>query len=147
MCIYDIKTLYYARLRLLTKADCKGVVLLPTASASASVSTRPPIDSCLNLYDFEAVAKHALKLSAFNYYATASTDEFTKQGNQAIFRYRGRVGQGRCKLNRETQQKKHPNVRTPSNPDIQMFYSNVFKIAHVFKRAQLIHSKSHYSAE
>ncbi len=37
-------------------------------------------------YDMEVVAKHVLKQSSFAYYSTGSTDEFTKEGNQAIFR-------------------------------------------------------------
>eukprot|EP00965_Chrysotila_dentata_P119006 3934515-Pleurochrysis_carterae.AAC.1 len=51
-------------------------------SGTAAAVTAPDIDLCLNLYDFEAVAKRVMKDSSFAYYATGATDEFTKQGNQ-----------------------------------------------------------------
>eukprot|EP00462_Mataza_sp_D1_P012976 CAMPEP_0175149598 /NCGR_PEP_ID=MMETSP0087-20121206/17338_1 /TAXON_ID=136419 /ORGANISM="Unknown Unknown, Strain D1" /LENGTH=642 /DNA_ID=CAMNT_0016435319 /DNA_START=106 /DNA_END=2034 /DNA_ORIENTATION=- len=63
----------------------KGIVEVSKGAVKQEVK-RPDIDRCLNLYDFEAVAHHVLKTSSFNYYATASTDEFTKKGNQGIYR-------------------------------------------------------------
>eukprot|EP00327_Prymnesium_parvum_P002581 CAMPEP_0182830580 /NCGR_PEP_ID=MMETSP0006_2-20121128/18653_1 /TAXON_ID=97485 /ORGANISM="Prymnesium parvum, Strain Texoma1" /LENGTH=1019 /DNA_ID=CAMNT_0024958161 /DNA_START=95 /DNA_END=3155 /DNA_ORIENTATION=+ len=52
----------------------------------ATLGPKPPIESCINLYDFELVARTYLKPSSYAYYATGSTDEFTKTGNQAIYR-------------------------------------------------------------
>eukprot|EP00892_Ulva_mutabilis_P012875 jgi/Ulvmu1/9960/UM059_0008.1 len=46
----------------------------------------PPIDSILNLYDMEQVAHASMKDTSWGYYFTGSMDEYTKCGNQEIYR-------------------------------------------------------------
>ena len=46
----------------------------------------PDIADCLNTYDFEAVAQRRMKPQHLAYYATGATDNYTKFGNQEVFR-------------------------------------------------------------
>ncbi|KAG8955612.1 hypothetical protein FRC04_007603 [Tulasnella sp. 424] len=46
---------------------------------------KPPIDECLNLHDFEAVAKATLPDKAWAYYSSAADDEITHRDNRAAF--------------------------------------------------------------
>jgi len=48
--------------------------------------SRPPLERCLNLYDFEEVARRTMKSTSWAYYCTGDKDELTKNGNQLIFR-------------------------------------------------------------
>jgi L-lactate dehydrogenase (cytochrome) len=41
---------------------------------------------CLNTYDFEMVAQRRMKPQHMAYYATGASDNYTKIGNQDIFR-------------------------------------------------------------
>eukprot|EP00958_Prasinococcus_capsulatus_P015662 scaffold1675_cov361-Prasinococcus_capsulatus_cf.AAC.3 len=47
---------------------------------------KPPMEECLNLYDMELVAHKTMKASSWGYYWTGDKDEYTKNGNQLIFR-------------------------------------------------------------
>ncbi|KAG8933794.1 hypothetical protein FRC00_012790 [Tulasnella sp. 408] len=46
---------------------------------------KPPLDECLNLHDFEAVAKATLPDKAWAYYSSAADDEITHRDNRAAF--------------------------------------------------------------
>ena len=45
----------------------------------------PPLDMCLNLYDFEVVAKKVLKPTAWAYYSSGADDEVTMRENDTAF--------------------------------------------------------------
>ncbi|CAK7564645.1 MAG: hypothetical protein SEPTF4163_002541 [Sporothrix epigloea] len=45
----------------------------------------PPIDSCYNLLDFEAVARRVMKRGAWAYYSSAADDEISYRENRAAF--------------------------------------------------------------
>jgi L-lactate dehydrogenase (cytochrome) len=45
----------------------------------------PPLDQCLNLYDFEVVARQVLKGTAWAYYSSGSDDEVTMRENNNAF--------------------------------------------------------------
>ncbi|KAH9247567.1 hypothetical protein BASA81_014823 [Batrachochytrium salamandrivorans] len=47
--------------------------------------SKPPLDSILNLFDFEAVARHTLTKEAWAYYSSGGDDELTLQENHAAF--------------------------------------------------------------
>ncbi|KAG8930219.1 hypothetical protein FRC01_003140 [Tulasnella sp. 417] len=46
---------------------------------------KPSLDECLNLHDFEAVAKATLPDKAWAYYSSAADDEITHRDNRAAF--------------------------------------------------------------
>lgn len=48
----------------------------------------PPLDQCLNLYDFEIVAKGVMKPGAWAYYSSGADDEVTMRENNNVY---GRV--------------------------------------------------------
>lgn len=39
------------------------------------IASKPPLDQCYNLLDFESVAKNVMKRSAWGYYSSAADDE------------------------------------------------------------------------
>ncbi|KAN0064029.1 hypothetical protein ACQY0O_003635 [Thecaphora frezii] len=45
----------------------------------------PPLDQCLNLFDFEVVAKTVLKPTAWAYYSSGADDEVTMRENNSAF--------------------------------------------------------------
>ncbi|CAO1632728.1 unnamed protein product [Sympodiomycopsis kandeliae] len=48
----------------------------------------PPLDQCLNLYDFEVVARQVMKPAAWAYYSSGADDEVTMRENNNVY---GRV--------------------------------------------------------
>ncbi|GAA5980279.1 hypothetical protein JCM11641_005527 [Rhodosporidiobolus odoratus] len=46
---------------------------------------KPPLDECLSLYDFEAVAKSVLPIGAWGYYSSGADDEITMRENRSAF--------------------------------------------------------------
>ncbi|CAK7234398.1 hypothetical protein SBRCBS47491_008934 [Sporothrix bragantina] len=65
----------------------------PEEEAEAAEETRiaearknmPPVDSCYNLLDFEAVARRIMKKGAWAYYSSAADDEISLRENRAAF--------------------------------------------------------------
>ncbi|ORY90111.1 FMN-dependent dehydrogenase-domain-containing protein [Leucosporidium creatinivorum] len=49
------------------------------------VANKPPIDECLSLYDFEAVAKSILPTAAWAYYSSGADDEITMRENRSAY--------------------------------------------------------------
>ncbi|KAI3402151.1 hypothetical protein diail_80 [Diaporthe ilicicola] len=49
------------------------------------IETKPPLDQCYNLMDFEAVARRIMKKTAWGYYSSAADDEITMRENHAAF--------------------------------------------------------------
>ncbi|GAA6032754.1 hypothetical protein JCM8097_000775 [Rhodosporidiobolus ruineniae] len=49
------------------------------------VANKPPIDECLSLYDFEAVAKSVLPTGAWAYYSSGADDEVTMRENRSAY--------------------------------------------------------------
>lgn len=45
----------------------------------------PPLDQCLNLYDFEVVAKQVMKPTAWAYYSSGADDEVTMRENNTVY--------------------------------------------------------------
>ncbi|KAJ8327754.1 hypothetical protein QVD99_003781 [Batrachochytrium dendrobatidis] len=79
----------------LPKECCLGV-LVQDGSKHAVTSTSaptmyssplnlPPLDSILNLFDFEAIARSSLSKEAWAYYSSGGDDELTLQENHAAF--------------------------------------------------------------
>lgn len=58
-----------------------------TSSTDQPESTikKPPLGAMLNIFDFEAVAKHSLSEEAFAYYSSGADDELTLQENHSAF--------------------------------------------------------------
>ncbi|CAD7069203.1 unnamed protein product [Tilletia caries] len=65
-----------------------------TASAEKKISAQealekngeiPPLELCLNLYDFEVIAKRVLKPAAWAYYSSGADDEVTMRDNARAF--------------------------------------------------------------
>ncbi|KPV78436.1 uncharacterized protein RHOBADRAFT_10897 [Rhodotorula graminis WP1] len=48
-------------------------------------ANKPPIDECLSLYDFEAVAKSVLPTAAWAYYSSGADDEITMRENRNAY--------------------------------------------------------------
>ncbi|KAJ3337743.1 hypothetical protein HDU93_000633 [Gonapodya sp. JEL0774] len=48
-------------------------------------ANKPPLSQMLNMWDFEAVAKHVLKKEAWAYYSSGADDEITLRENHAAF--------------------------------------------------------------
>ncbi|KAG8904618.1 hypothetical protein FRB99_001415 [Tulasnella sp. 403] len=46
---------------------------------------KPPLDECLNLHDFEAIARVTLPDKAWAYYSSAADDEITHRDNRAAY--------------------------------------------------------------
>jgi L-lactate dehydrogenase (cytochrome) len=46
---------------------------------------KPSIDTCLNLYDFEAIASRTMKKSGWAYYSSGADDEITLRENHSAF--------------------------------------------------------------
>ncbi|KAL2918137.1 hypothetical protein HK105_202064 [Polyrhizophydium stewartii] len=55
------------------------------AAAAAAKPKPPPLDSVLNVFDFEGIAKHVLTKEAWAYYSSGGDDELTLQENHAAF--------------------------------------------------------------
>lgn len=53
--------------------------------AKRDPSELPPLDQCLNLYDFEVVARQVLKPNAWAYYSSGADDEVTMRENNSAF--------------------------------------------------------------
>ncbi|KAJ0115275.1 cytochrome b2 [Diaporthe amygdali] len=49
------------------------------------IETKPLLDQCYNLMDFEAVARRIMKKTAWGYYSSAADDEITLRENHAAF--------------------------------------------------------------
>ncbi|KAK7704925.1 hypothetical protein SLS64_008273 [Diaporthe eres] len=49
------------------------------------IETKPLLDQCYNLMDFEAVARRIMKKTAWGYYSSAADDEITMRENHAAF--------------------------------------------------------------
>ncbi|TKA55417.1 hypothetical protein B0A53_02341 [Rhodotorula sp. CCFEE 5036] len=49
------------------------------------VQDKPPLDECLSLYDFEAVAKSVLPMGAWAYYSSGADDEITMRENRNAY--------------------------------------------------------------
>lgn len=45
----------------------------------------PPLDECLNLYDFEALAKGVMSKQAWAYYSSGADDEITMRENRSAY--------------------------------------------------------------
>ncbi|KAM0265278.1 hypothetical protein ACHAPA_007857 [Fusarium lateritium] len=55
---------------------------------------KPRLSQCLNISDFETVARHTMKRTSWNYYSTGADDEFTLKENALAFqsiRFRPKV--------------------------------------------------------
>jgi L-lactate dehydrogenase (cytochrome) len=48
-------------------------------------ANKPMLEQCLNLYDFEAVAKTTLSAQAWAYYSSGADDEITMRENRAAY--------------------------------------------------------------
>jgi len=48
-------------------------------------AAKPPLETCLNLYDFEAVAKTTLTAQAWAYYSSGADDEITMRENRTAY--------------------------------------------------------------
>eukprot|EP00656_Telonema_subtile_P021109 TRINITY_DN2214_c0_g2_i3.p1 TRINITY_DN2214_c0_g2~~TRINITY_DN2214_c0_g2_i3.p1 ORF type:complete len:440 (-),score=126.11 TRINITY_DN2214_c0_g2_i3:355-1674(-) len=71
---------------------CVGTIDLASVPAGEKVSEdasqsvkRPPLSSCLNVFDFEAVASQCLSPQAWAYYASGGDDEITLRDNMLAF--------------------------------------------------------------
>lgn len=49
------------------------------------VALRPPLSECLNLHDFEAIARAVMPEKAWAYYSSAADDEITHRENHAVY--------------------------------------------------------------
>ena len=49
------------------------------------IKQMPPLEACYNLMDFEAVARHVMKKSAWAYYSSGADDEITMRENHSAF--------------------------------------------------------------
>jgi L-lactate dehydrogenase (cytochrome) len=49
------------------------------------VAKRPPLSECLNLHDFEAIARAVMPEKAWAYYSSAADDEITHRENHAAY--------------------------------------------------------------
>ncbi|KAG8699770.1 hypothetical protein FRC09_006397, partial [Ceratobasidium sp. 395] len=49
------------------------------------VNRRPPLSECLNLHDFEAIARAVMPEKAWAYYSSAADDEITHRENHAAY--------------------------------------------------------------
>ncbi|EPS36526.1 hypothetical protein H072_9954 [Dactylellina haptotyla CBS 200.50] len=49
------------------------------------IKSRPPLEQCYNLLDFEAVAKRVMKKTAWAYYSSGADDEITLRDNHSAF--------------------------------------------------------------
>ncbi|PWN49012.1 putative CYB2-L-lactate dehydrogenase [Violaceomyces palustris] len=67
-------------------ATVKEVAVTETKQAVAQdPNALPPLDQCLNLYDFEVVAKKVLKPTAWAYYSSGADDEVTMRENSSAY--------------------------------------------------------------
>ncbi|CAK7206869.1 hypothetical protein SEUCBS139899_009675 [Sporothrix eucalyptigena] len=55
------------------------------AAVEEARANMPPLDSCYNLLDFEAVARRVMKKGAWAYYSSAADDEISLRENRAAF--------------------------------------------------------------
>jgi len=58
-----------------------------SASSSASIasSSKPSLESCINVYDFEAIANGVISEQAWAYYSSGGDDEITLRENHSAF--------------------------------------------------------------
>jgi L-lactate dehydrogenase (cytochrome) len=49
------------------------------------VAQRPPLSECLNLHDFETIARAVMPEKAWAYYSSAADDEITHRENHAAY--------------------------------------------------------------
>ncbi|KAM0559983.1 hypothetical protein ACHAPJ_003937 [Fusarium lateritium] len=75
-----------------TSAVINEIAKSKSQGESQTVSYRKPkLSQCLNISDFEAVARQTMKTESWNYYSTGADDEFTlKENNTAFQRIRFR---------------------------------------------------------
>ncbi|KAG5660256.1 hypothetical protein KAF25_003778 [Fusarium avenaceum] len=62
--------------------------------SEAALYRKPRLSQCLNISDFETVARHTMKKTSWNYYSTGADDEFTLKENTSAFqriRFRPKV--------------------------------------------------------
>ncbi|KIL87651.1 l-lactate dehydrogenase [Fusarium avenaceum] len=60
----------------------------------AALYRKPRLSHCLNISDFETVARHTMKKTSWNYYSTGADDEFTLRENASAYqriRFRPKV--------------------------------------------------------
>ncbi len=55
------------------------------AAVAEARALMPPVESCYNLLDFEAVARRVMKRGAWAYYSSAADDEISLRENRAAF--------------------------------------------------------------
>lgn len=65
-------------------ADAPAAAEESSAPAAPS-SEKPGLDACINLYDFEAIAKHSVKQQGWVYYSSGADDEVTLRENHSAF--------------------------------------------------------------
>jgi L-lactate dehydrogenase (cytochrome) len=59
-----------------TVAVNEGVKTKPQEENQAALYRKPRLSQCLNISDFETVARHTMKQTSWNYYSTGADDEF-----------------------------------------------------------------------
>lgn len=57
----------------------------PTATQELQSHEKPPLETLLNSYDFEAVASQTLAQKTWAFYSSAATDEITRDANKSSF--------------------------------------------------------------
>jgi hypothetical protein len=55
------------------------------SAASGLAGTKPTIDSCINIYDFEAIASRVVNEQGWAYYSSGADDEITLRENHNAF--------------------------------------------------------------
>lgn len=65
--------------------DAKQGFVKPPPSATTELQSheKPPLDTLLNSYDFEAVASRTLAQKTWAFYSSAATDEITRDANKS----------------------------------------------------------------
>ena len=80
-------------------------------AAEQAEAEKPSLDTCLNLYDFEAVASRTMKQAGWAYYSSGADDEITLRENHSAFHriwLRPRVMVNVKHINMETTVLGHP---------------------------------------
>ncbi|BGP52935.1 hypothetical protein JCM8202_004016 [Rhodotorula sphaerocarpa] len=82
---------YLPKEKHLGPVDLTGMEIKPKEETSEEkarkqrAEEKPPLDECLSLYDFEAVAKSVLPVGAWAYYSSGADDEITMRENRNAY--------------------------------------------------------------
>lgn len=69
----------------ITKADIAANTHAEEGPVTVTMGPKPSIESCINLYDFEAIASRTMKEQGWAYYSSGADDEITLRENHSAF--------------------------------------------------------------